>query len=241
MAALKLTRNPEKVKACLKELPSGQLLVTESCKIQVPKRFEDRDLASIGNDTYIYGIYALILEDGSYTVSNIMAMVKINPFKILEVKIDEVSYYEFYFEANSIMVETTHLVRRNLLMFNVIDEFLFQGNVPWYIEYEDLGKILDTSEFHADSKVGQNFEVTELIASFLARVKENRVQYYRTSIEDYSDLKTNKPVFVALKSVFYSATNTLNKLAGSYFNDGVVSALVTPTQNVERIESLLRA
>ena len=156
-------------------------------------------------------------------------------------KINEVSYYEFYFEANSILIETTHLVRRNLLMFNVLDEFMFQGNVPWYIEYEDLGKLLDTSEYHADSRVGQNYEVTELIASFLARKKDDRTKYYRTVIENFADLKKTPPVFVALKSVFYSATNTLNKLAGSYFNDGVVSALVTPTQNVERIESLLRS
>ncbi len=241
MAAPRLTRDAAKVKACLKELPSGQLLTTQACRIQVPKRFEDRGLAAIGNDTYIYGIYALILEDGSYAVSNIMAMVKINPYKILEVKIDEVSYYEFYFEANSLIVDTVHLVRRNLLMFNVIDEFMFQGNVPWYIEYEDLGKLLDTSEFHADSKVGQSFEVTELIASFLGRKRDDRTKYYRTVIESYADLKKNPPAFVALKSVFYSATNTLNKLAGSYFNDGVVSALVSPSQNVERIEALLRS
>lgn len=236
-----LTRDAAKVKACLKELPSGQLLCTQACKIQIPKRFEDRNLAVIGNDTYVYGIYALILEDGTYTVSNIMAMIKINPFKTLEIKVDEVGYYEFYFEANSIIIDTIHLVRRNLLMFNVIDEFMFQGNVPWYIEYEDLGKILDTSEYHADSRVGQNLEVTELIASFLARNRNDRTKYYRTSIESFSDLKKNPPAFVALKSVFYSATNTLNKIAGSYFNDGVVSALVSPTTNTERIEQLLRA
>lgn len=236
----KMIRDAAKVKACIKELPTGQLLATQACKIQIPKRFEDRGLAVIGNDTYVYGIYALILEDNTYAVSNITAMVKINPYKTLEVKIDEVSYYEFYFEANSILAETVHLVRRNLLMFNVIDEFMFQGNVPWYIEYEDLGKLLDTSEYHADSKVGQNHEVTELIASFLGRVKEDRTKYYRTYIESFSDLKTRPPAFVALKSVFYSATNTLNKLAGSYFNDGVVSALVNPSQSTERIELLLR-
>ncbi len=236
----KLVRNPTRVHDCLKELPGGQLITTVPCKIQIPQRFAQRGLAQVGLETYVFGIYALILEDGQYAVSNINAMLKISPFKTLTVEINEVPYYEFYFEANSIVADTVHLVCRGDLIFNVFDEFIIKGNIPWFFEYEDLGKIFDTASYHAKTDVASNFEVIELIASMLARHRQNRTKYYRTVIESEKDLKTNPPAYVPLNSVFYAATNTLNKLAGSYFNDGIVSALVSPSTENERIETLLR-
>ena len=44
-----------------------------------------------------------------------------------------------------------------------------------------------------------------------------------------------------MRSVIYAATNTLNKIAGSYMETGVVSALVSPSDREERIEILLKA
>lgn len=239
--AQKLVRNAERVHACLKELPTGQLLVTEPCRIQIPARFAQRGLAQVGLENYIVGIYALILEDGSYAVSNINALLTIEPFKTLTVMIGDVPYYEFHFEANSFITQTIHLVCQADIIFNIFDEFAFKGNIPWYIEYEDLGKLFDTARYHAKSNVASNLEAIELIASIIARNKEDRTQYYRTVITEYYDLNKNPPAFVPLNSVFYSATNTMNKLAGNYFNDGIVSALVNPTTETSRLESLLRA
>lgn len=241
MAAPKLVRNAEKVQACLKELPDGQLLTTQACKIQVPVRYSQRGLAQVGIETYVYGIYALILEDGTYAVSSVCAMVKILPFKVIDIQINGVPYHEFYFEANSPVIANINLVRRDVLIYNIFDEFMFKGNIPWFIEYEDLGKLFDTAKYHADSNVAQTYEVIELIASLVARNKEDRTKYYRTAISAYDELKSKPPAYVPLMSVFYSATNTLSKLAGSYYNDGVVSALVTPTHEVSKLEALLRA
>lgn len=236
----KFIRNPARVKQCLKELPTGQLLVTEACRIQIPTRFAQRGLAQIGIENFIYGAYPIILEDGSYTVSNINAMVKISPFKTLNVEMNGVPYYEFHFEANSIIIETLHLICQGDIIFNVFDEFIFKGNVPWYFGYEDLGKLFDTADYHAKTKVNENLEVIELIASMVARNPDDRTKYYRTIIEKFEDMRTKPSANVPLNSVLYSATNTLNKLAGSYFNDGIVSALVNPSTEVERIETLLR-
>ena len=85
-----------------------------------------------------------------------------------------------------------------------------------------------------------NPEVMELIASMVSRNQKNRLEYYRHTIQNRDELKTNPPLFVALRSVSDSATNTTNKLGGSYFEEGLTSALVNPTERVERIEDLLR-
>lgn len=237
----RMVRDAEKVLSVLKELPNDQLFTTQACRIQVPTRFNDRGLAHIGIENYIFGIFPIILDDGTYAVCNIDAMVKISPYKVLVVNIKDVPYHEFHFEANSVVIANLNLVKRDTLIYNLLEEFFFNGNIPWYLGYEDVGKVFDTASEHAGINVNSNFEVLELLTSMIARYKIDRTKYYRTSIDNGDDMVKNPPVFVPMKSVFYSATNTLNKLAGSYFNDGIVSALVQPTHEVERIEQLITA
>ena len=235
------TRNPEAIKRVLKQTEGRQLVCTVDCKIQVPVRFNNVGLAQVGADVYIYGIFAIILSDGNYSVCNVNSMFKISPDKILTTKLDDVEYYEFHFKAGEVVVVSTDLVKRDILIYNVFNEIFFNGNIPWYMEYEDLGKIFDTSKSFADSNVNQNLEVIELIAMLVTRSSKDRTKPYRTTVNSRDDLVKNKPVFIPLKSVFYAVTNTFNKLAGSYFHDGVVSALVNPSTQSTRIENVLKA
>lgn len=237
----KYRRNAPAVLGQLFENKAGQILTRVPCKIQVPTRFSDIGLGQIGINTFTYGMFALIHENGDYAVCNVNALVELNPFKTIVVTINETDYHEFYFEAGDVIIKTSDLVKRDTLMYNVMDEFIFKGKIPWYVGYEDLGKLFDTAKKHADSNVGQNLEVIEFIAAMVTRSKEDRSKYIRTTANNYADVALNKLDYVALKSVFYSISSTVNKLAGSYFNDGVVSALVNPTARVERIESILRS
>lgn len=237
----KFKRNAPAVLSKLFENATGQVLTKTACKIQVPVRFSEVGLGQIGINTFTYGLFALILtETNEYSVFNVNALVELNPYKVIIVTIDEVDYHEFYFEADQVIIKTTDLVQRETLMYNVIDEFIFKGKVPWYVGYEDMGKIFDTARYHAGSKVGQNLEVIEFLAAMVSRSAADRTKYIRTVANSYQDVELDKLDFVALKSVFYSVNSTVNKLAGSYFNDGVTSALVNPTDKVEKIERILR-
>lgn len=224
----------------LVENKSGQILTRVPCKIQVPVRFSTVGLGQVGIDTFIYGCFPIMLQTGEYSICNINALVEISPFKVIIVNINDVPYHEFYFEANSAVIKTSSVVRRDTLLYNVFDEFIFKGKVPWYIEYEDMGKLFDTAKSHADSNIGQNLEVIEFIAAMVSRSKDDRTKYIRTVAEKYSDVAIDKVDYVPLNSVFYSVNSTINKLSGSYFSDGVTSALVNPTSDVSTIESILR-
>lgn len=238
----KYRRNQEAVKAVLVESKAGQVLTKVDCKIQAPARFTEGSvgLGSIGSDVFIYGIFALILDTGEYSVCNIAAQVQINPYKTTSVMIDDVEYHEFHFHKNDVVIKTTDLVKNSDTIYSVFDELIFKGKVPWYMGYEDLGKLFDTAKYHADSNVATNLETIELIASMISRSKEDRTEYIRHKAKDYKDVSLEKLEYVPLKSVFYSVKSTLNKLAGSYFNDGVVSALVEPSEKQQMIESVLR-
>lgn len=238
---MKLIRNPSAVLSQLVETPSRQVLTKAACRIQVPERYTTIGLGQIGVSTFIYGCFAIILETGEYAVCNINAMVEITPYKILNTTVNDVPYHEFYFQPDQVVIKTTDLVKIDTLIYNVFDEFIFQGKIPWFMNYEDVGKLFDTAKFHANSDVAQNLEVIEFIASMITRSVEDRSKYIRTVARQSSDVASNKIAFVPLKSVFYSVNSTVNKLAGSYFSDGVTSALVKKTNNVEKIEAILRA
>lgn len=237
----KYTRNASAINAQLFETESGQIISKVPCKIQIPARFADIGLGQVGVNTFVYGCFAIINENNEYAVCNVNTLIEINPFKTLKVKINEVDYYEFTFEAGQVVIKTSTTVKRDTLMYNVIDELIFQGKIPWYLNYEDVGKLFDTAKEFANSNIGENLETIEFLTSIVTRTIDDRTMYLRLAANSYSDTTINKITFVPLKSMFYSVNSTLNKLSGSYFSDGLTSALVKTTDEVGKLESILRA
>jgi hypothetical protein len=234
-----LIRDPDRIKACFTETPDGRLVTSKEVKIYIPARFEERNLAEVGVEVYIVGVYAVVLEDKYYSVSTINAMVRIEPNSILKMKINGVDHYEFTFKPGGTVISSLQLVKKDTLVYRLYDELFSKGRVPWYLNYYDLGTLLDSAKEHAGTNVGEKSEVIELIVSMLARDPTDRTKYYRMSAKTLEDVQQHPPAFIPLKSVFYAATNTTNKLAGSYFSHGVVGSLVSPADRTERLEALL--
>jgi hypothetical protein len=209
-------------------------------RIYIPARFAERNLASVGADTWIVGICATVTEDGFYAVSLINAMWRIEPTATEKVMFDEDEYYEFFFEPGSRFISTTNLVKTDTLVYRIYDEIVSKARVPWYLNYLDMGRLFDTAKKHAGTNVGENQVITELIISIIARDMYDRHIGFRLTLNEPNDMVNKRPAYIALRSVTYAASNTTNKLAGNRFQDGMVSALVTPTERVEKLEELLR-
>lgn len=235
-----LQRDAKKVHEALKELDDGRLIALKELKIYIPARFAERELAFIGIETVIVGIYAIVVDDAYYGVSTVNAMMRIEPTITNKIKYEDEEYYEFVFPKGSTVLASVHLVRIDTLTYRIYDEIISKGRVPWYLSYSDMGRLFDTAKYHANANIGQNNEVTELIVSMISRDSKDRTRYYRQTVKTLDDVIKNPPAFIPLRSVQYAATNTTNKLAGSYFSDGLVSALVSPADRVERIEDILR-
>ena len=228
----KFKRDGQRILNALTET-NNTLVAKENLRIHVPVRFATRGLGQVGIETFICCMYAIITDDDYYDVSNYCAIAKIEPYKTEEILIDNVEYYEFTFLKGQVIMPNVQLVRRDMLIFNIMDEFIFKGNVPWYFTPNDLARIMDTAKTAEDSAVGEWLDVIELIVSVVTRVKGEKKIYYRNGNGGAYD-------FVALSNVFYVASSTLPKLAGNYFNDGVVSAIMEPVDEVQRVERLLR-
>lgn len=235
-----LQRNPKAVLASLVTLPDGRVVTKTGCKIHLPCRFAERGLANIGVDNYIVGLYAIIVGDAQYAISMVNAMLNIDPTETVRVKINQDDYFEFIFPAGSTVLKSTSIVKTDSLVSKIYDEVFSKGNVPWYFTYDDLAFIFDTSKEYAGANIGTNNEVTELIASIVARNSKDKTKYYRSTVKSAADVKTNPPAYISLRDVTFAPTNTTNRMGGSYMSTGIIAALNNPSDRTERIESLLR-
>ncbi len=240
MDITKLQRNADLVKSTLKEL-NNVIYVTQPTKVYIPVRFSERGLAQIGGEIYIIGIYGIVINDTDWALSLVNAMVRIEPTSYRIINIQGEDYFEFYFEPGSVFCPNIDLVKTDTLTYRIYDEIISKGKIPWYLGYLELSSIFDTAQYHAGANVGTDREVTELLISLIARNKEDRTKYYRQTLTSLDDLESNPPAYISMRSVIFAATNTLNKIAGSYMETGIVSALVSPSEREEKIESLLKA
>lgn len=232
-------RQPEQVQDNLIERADGGIYTKVPCKIQVPKRYLERHLASIGAEVYILGFFAIIMEEAYYGVSITDAMMRITPSSTETVVIDGTEYLEFHFDKGGKVIHSVELVKNDALTYYIYDEHVAKGRIPWYFNYFDLAKLFDTAELHAGIYLG-NRAVLDLIVSTIARNSQDMTQLYRHVLTRPQDIDTNPPTIVPFKSVVWNTSDTTSKLIGAHFGDSVTSALVNPSERVERIEELLR-
>lgn len=233
-------RNAEKVLSTLIDLPGKPVIAKSKITIQVPARFREIGLAKIGAQTYVFGLFAMILESGEYALCNVSSYIELGAWSFEKEDIDGEEYLNLIFEPGSILFKTKDLISRPALVYRALDEFVFKGKVPWYVGYEDMGKLFDTAKKYAKTRADIIPSVTEFIAAYIARDKNDRSKFLRETSKSYPDFEKNL-AWVPMRSVFWSAPGTVNKLTGAYFQDGIVSAIVNPSDRVEKIEGILRA
>lgn len=234
-----LIRDSAKVNSELVTRSDTSVVTKKGCKIYFPVRFTERFLAEVGVDNLCVGLFPIVIEDKYYSLVSVNAMIGLKPSSTNKISFDGTEYYELVFDPGSIVIESLELVKNDVILYRLYDELFSKGKVPWYVGYEDLGNLYDTAQRFAGANVGESPEVIQLLTSLITRNKDKRTEYYRTVIEKRSDLVDNPPAFIPLRSVFYAATNTTNKLAGSYFSDGITSALLSPSDRVEAVEKIL--
>ena len=221
----------------------GVVYTKKPCKIQIPQRFTERavGLGLIGVDTQIAGLFPLIMETGEYSVMNMCGMVQIDPYKITEITIEDVDYHEFYFAAGQVLFKTLEIVVNVDMVWNILNELVFKGKVPWYMDYEDLGNIANTTKKHAGSDVGAVRSMFEAMISIIARSLSDRKTYLRTEIKEGGKITRDMIQIVPLRSVIDSVNNTQAKITGNYLGPALVSALVDPSVKASKSEKILRA
>src|SRR5574343_39671 len=222
------------------ETRSDRSVITKiNCRVFIPKRFVEKGIAEIGSENYSLGLFPVVDDNNRFMIVNAISFIYLKPSAFDTVVIDNEDYIQFSFNKNSLFIKSLNLVQKDTLVYDVFNEMISGGKIPWYFDYIDSASLLDTASTIAGTSIGKNPELIEILIAIVSRQKNNKMQFYRHSLSSKEALK-NKPSIVPLKSVTYSATNTTNKLAGAYFDEGITSALINPTTKPDTIGTILR-
>lgn len=233
-------RDAGKVREDLVTQSDGSVITRSGCVIHIPERFLEKGLARLEEDVTTVGIMAIAVKDKHYAVSTLNANVRLRPTRISTIRIDDVSYLEFAFDPGAIVFVETQVVKVDTIIYRIFDEIIAKGRVPWYMGYNDLVKLFATADKYAGVNLGRSHAILEMIASAISRDNRDRTKYYRQVVTSQDDPIKRPPTTIPLRSITYGASNTTAKLMGSYWSDGMASALVNPADKVEKVEELLR-
>lgn len=239
-----MTRVIRDKKSCLSRLvvaKDGGVLTRAPCRIQLPSRWMDVELGSIADVTSVYGFFPILFDDNRYTVLNVCGMLDLTPNRTTKVTIQDEEYYEFHFDSGSKVIKSLQHVRRDTLTWSIFNEFFMKGKVPWWATLDDLCSVFDTADKHAGSGMGRTPETIEFLAGVAARKVQDRTRSLRQTAKTWDDYDLDQIEFVPITSVLHSVNSTLGKLSGSYFHEGVVSAMVRPASKTSKVEKILRA
>lgn len=241
MDVTQLRRNAAAVKAVIAETEDGRLVVTKACNLYTPARFVEKGLAHIGNETYVVGIYGLVIEEtGEYAVSLANAMMGIDPSWSNIVNIEGSDYIEFHFEPGQTLCTNVNLIKNDILVYHIYNEIIAKGHIPWYMNYLDMGKLFDSALYHGGLNLRASPATLQMIAAVISRDIQDRTKYYRQTVTSLDQAIRVRPAFIPFRNIAYGATSTTAKLIGAYFEEGLTSALINPSTRLEKVESLLR-
>jgi hypothetical protein len=239
MDLLALKRDAVRVNQTLKTLDDGSVITTTGCRLHVPAKYFEKGLGAFGDETFVLGVFALQSGD-AYAVSKITTLVEITPTGSSRYTQGKLEYIEFYFAPNSVVFPTRKVIVRDTITYEIFDFFIASGYVPWYFTPFDLGNLYGRAGVYNKVRLGADRTVIQLMAAVMTRVAGNKKQYWRHTLETPADLEKRNYEFVPFSSVLYSATSTISRLMGAYYDEGLIGALVNPSERVEGTEKLLR-
>lgn len=236
-----LTRNREKVRANLVKLDDSSVVAREGCKVYVPQRYVNKGLAGVGETVWSAGEFVMVTDSGYYCTMLVPAIINLSPTEVRQIKLDGNPYYELAFAAGSVVIETTWIPKSDTCIPPLFNELIINGNVPYGYSLFDLAKCFHLAQKYAGFKMGANPQVFETIVNIISRDPDDLNKQYRSVPFALADVYKKPPVIVGLRNPAVTSTNTVAKLIGSYFQDGIVSSLINPSDRVEGVEALLRS
>lgn len=234
-----LTRDKSYILSNLYMSKANEFLSKKPLTLVFPKTFEEKELAVIAKTIQVVGYFAIVIED-RYHVLKLPMLITLGRGIIREVKINDDYYYAITFKENTAFISNNKSVEDTSLTETLLDTVIIRGNIPAYYNYDDLLTFFENNSKFADAKYLKRLEVLQLITALLARDKKDPKIYYRNTLKEFKDIQTNPVEYVSLFSVSFAANSTFAKLVGSYFTEGVNSSLINQSNEVNRIEALLR-
>lgn len=237
MDITKAVRNPAKVHKDLKKV--GSTLVTQGgCWIYAPTSYTAKDMAFITATVTIIGVYLITTDHLTYGAANATSLMGLEPSVIEVVMIDEVEYYQFYFEPGSVVVSNVFLKCERKMPYNVMSYFYDYGRVPFWMTIIDHGSLLASTRYWNDMTMFPDGITHDIYSAHLQRDNKNVRKHFRHSIRTEADIRI-PATYIPLRDGALNKTSRLAKLSDTELKRGIRSALLNDPVREEPLEQLL--
>lgn len=232
----KYTRDANAVKKHI--VDTGNSIIAKSdVKIFLPAHYQQVHLATIERNISIIAVYAMVVNDSVYAVSNTLCRVTITPRSYSIETHNGTEWLVFNFEKDDVIIPDTTVIRDKIFVYRCNDEFVTKGKVPEFIDYaNDRTTFYATATKFGSVDYGVDPAILELMATMTARDPKDLLVPFRLCKD-----KNAVPVYIDMDNINYNTTNASAKLLGNYARTGLTSALITDSNNLETLERTLRS
>lgn len=223
-------------KAVLKHLhvqDDHSVFTDKACSIYIPKKWQDTPLAKMEGEVYILALFILVI-DKKYTLFNANALMNIKPSSINTAFMDGIECIEFTFQAGDVVIGNLNLAQDNNLPYYIGNIIVDKGNIVPYLTKEDFLQLYITCGQFAGLRL-PNYAYVIFYLSHVLRLSKDKSKLVREG------KPTDPWTFIPFNSVMYATNSTLTKMNGSYLDEGIQSALVSPSEEASNLEQILRA
>lgn len=235
----RLKKNPDVIKSCFKTV-KDLTMVTKNVRVIFPDRFIEKELAEIGNTVKTIALYAIVDDDNNYAVTIAPIVQELSPYDVNNLTVNGKGYKVLEFSEGDVFVVNNNLIKNEALLYTVFDELFVKGNIPFYLEYEDLYKVFLETGKYCDNRIGNNPLTFEILTSTIARDEKDKTIFYSQIVHTEKDKKDKEPFYIGLNNIYYSFDNTTSKLVGGYFGYGVTNAIVNKETEISEIGKILK-
>lgn len=221
----KLKRNPEAIKSKLK-IVNDKVVTTGELTVMFPSKYLANvlQLAEITNTGIsVVGVFAIIDDKNNYGVVNSIGEYLLPISELDTVNIDNEDYQICKYSPDSIIFSSLDAYVKSDYIYPIFHHVFSSGNVPWFLNYEDVSDLFKTSDKYGGLNIGNDPMNFELITSMVARCRGNKDRYHKEAIN-------SEIVYVGLNDTIYGHTNTESRLIGNYFKDGLLATITKPEE-----------
>ena len=239
-----LKRDPAKVKKSLKEV-NNAIIATDEVRIIFPQRFTKKSMCNLNTITDLACYYCMIDKNNNYAVTTSPVMQSLKPDNVSLLTINKSSgndekylYICLTFHKDSTVITNTSLIQNTDIFFGLMQEFFINGNIPWYLNYEDVANSLLESSKYTGNSMGDNPMALEILTSLISKAPDGR-KPFKEILKKREDIFKVNPHYIGLSDVM-SYSDTGSKLIGSNFELGLTSALNADETKTSDATALLR-
>lgn len=235
-------RSGEQIRSLLKVMPDGRMVATKPLSIMFPETYLEKSLCKYGKNVECLGVFAILdPETKIYGVFNIPAMVTLTTTDVKNVILNETNYKVFEYDKMQTAFTTNQVISNSKMSYWIYDYFIALARIPWFMDYLDVLRLYRQDKYYLDALLSKSVQVIDMMYSTIARSPKDERQMYRYIIKQPQELDTIKPQWAPLKSVSLGAVDTMSKIMGAYYDEGVNSALAEPSKKLTDMEKILRA